>query len=1065
MATKRKSTDGQSSSSPKKRFLQSTKYQGIIESIFLKNFMCHSRLTLRFTSTVNFVVGHNGSGKSAVLTALIVGLGGKTSSTSRGTSLKTLIKTGSSSATIEITLRNSGDDPVRPDVYGKKIIIERRITSDGQSIYKIKSEAGKVISMKKEDLLTILDELNLHVDNPLTCLNQEMSKNFLHSKNETDKYKFFLKSTQLEQMSRDYRFIKEQRIIIQDVLKRKEQIMPELEKEVLEKEQKFKDLATLQELKHKVNDLKSELAWAHVVQLEHDTKPRKRELDRENLKTPKYDLALEKCLEKEVSAQKKFDELQKKVKEYQHRVKSLEPQKLEAKKAYDQAKANAKVLENALGRTVRQKRETLRDRQELMKRIEELKRNAKTDLEDEKRKREETLAHLQEKNRSLSAQLKNLNHQIEQFSLAVQQGKEDSRRLRLEEVDIQQQQRKVKQIISSLSAGRNDRIKLFGSKMPDFIKKIEDAWNRKKFSKKPRGPIGACLAVKDATLAVPVECSIKGYMHSFVVNNHNDEKLLESLRNSTFSDQERSRIAIYTVSFTNQVYDTSAGKVQHPTFSSVLDNLQIDDPVIANCLIDMAGIESVLVIPNVQDALKTMQHNRPPTNCSKAFTGNGDEVFVDRFYSNQKGAASRYLKVNVDSEIQKNKELLNQLNSKMQKVKHDIAAANDVVKSNGHEQQRHERNKMSIDDKLKKTSVEIRAIKATEDPQPLDVNDLEEEVANYSQQLESLDTVISQQTQQSQTVSTHVEEKKKAWNEVYASIKDIGENAEDLTEKINLASNDLETAKAEKVHFKERKKKHLTSVEAITAVIRAATKNIEDSIKKAKEICPERIATRRTPKNIENEINQIIRRINHEESNHGDHEAIVREYHEVGEKFKEIKRNIRWSKKFLVSIDQYLTDRNAAFCHLRSLIAMRCTLDFDVLLSQRGFKGKMQFNHDDQLLYISVKPHDNTLLTNDLRVLSGGERSFSTVCYVLALWQAIESPLRCLDEFDVFMDMANRRVAMDMMVDMALMQDQKQFIFLTPHDISALPNSKSINVWKMPDPDRGQTRLPFEKTT
>ena len=61
---------------------------GKVISMHLTNFMCHSNLAIDFNPRVNFLVGSNGSGKSAILAAVVLGLGANAKATNRSGSLK-----------------------------------------------------------------------------------------------------------------------------------------------------------------------------------------------------------------------------------------------------------------------------------------------------------------------------------------------------------------------------------------------------------------------------------------------------------------------------------------------------------------------------------------------------------------------------------------------------------------------------------------------------------------------------------------------------------------------------------------------------------------------------------------------------------------------------------------------------------------------------------------------------------------------------------------------------------------------------------------------------------------
>jgi len=112
----------------------------------------------------------------------------------------------------------------------------------------------------------------------------------------------------------------------------------------------------------------------------------------------------------------------------------------------------------------------------------------------------------------------------------------------------------------------------------------------------------------------------------------------------------------------------------------------------------------------------------------------------------------------------------------------------------------------------------------------------------------------------------------------------------------------------------------------------------------------------------------------------------------------------------------------------------------------------------------SIQKSNNEV--SDTRSLSGGERSFSTVALLLSLWEAMECPFRAMDEFDVFMDALNRKISLKLIIEAASVQKNRQFIFITPHDISVLVSAPNIRIHRMYPPERAgggpsQAILPF----
>jgi chromosome segregation ATPase len=164
---------------------------------------------------------------------------------------------------------------------------------------------------------------------------------------------------------------------------------------------------------------------------------------------------------------------------------------------------------------------------------------------------------------------------------------------------------------------------------------------------------------------------------------------------------------------------------------------------------------------------------------------------------------------------------------------------------------------------------------------------------------------------------------------------------------------------------------------------------------------------------------------------------------------------------FYQTLKQALDSRLKRWRKFRDLIVSKAQSTFQYLLSERQFRGKLEIDHDDKMLDIKVQPNatEKSKKGRETKTLSGGEKSFSTICLLLALWEAMGSPIRCLDEFDVFMDQVNRDVSMRMMIGAARRAVSRQFILITPQSMNNVKLGDDVKIHKMSDPERGQTTL------
>ncbi|KAK2053372.1 RecF/RecN/SMC N terminal domain-containing protein [Colletotrichum caudatum] len=1020
---------------------------GIIESVECINFMCHERLYVELGPLINFIVGENGSGKSAVLTALTLCLGGKASSTNRGGSLKSFIKEGQVNSVIIVKIKNQGIDAYQHDLYGDSITVERHFSRAGASGFKLKSVTGKTVSTKKADVDEISEYWALQVDNPLNVLSQDNARQFLNSSSPSMKYKFFVRGVQLEQLDNDYKLLTE-------ILESHEAKLPNLEEHVRRAKrehieaQKLKDIAQRnEEMRKTYRRLRNQLYWSQVaeqedalakynndiaaldeeirrasINIEHTTQAltqRDEQLERTKRAVDSESQEISTIQERIEAADAAYQDARKSVTDIHHQLRDVQIRLKNTGQGMAEFESKIQAEEQRLGAgagSARQEQETLLN----------------------EAKKEE--ASIKEKITKENDRLPLLRAELAEAQKAADGVKQEFDRKRGEISSAEGRLHNLEQNRGSLWAA-------YDKKIPLLLQAIE---RDNGFQEKPVGPIGAHVQLTRPEWSPILETVFGATLDGFLVSNKTDQQRLARLMQQVRLDRTPPIIIGRRLPANVNLREPD------PAFDTVHRVLKFDNDWVRSQLIVAHTIDKIVLIRERARAQDVMMGDSPPPNvqaCISFHDGAGKRGTglrmarsgVAGFSQSPINPFPRAPRMKSDDETQINlaKESLAHLRGDLRSIElkrreldQTVAKCKSVLATQGQQNQSLERQLLRVEARIEDISAELDQYEGADSR----LITLREELEKIKAERDHHGSQYGEMRLRQDELNKRCEEYKKALAEEKGQRKDF---------EVRMAKLQLAVQKAEdlrKMAVLEKNRAFQDRDDAVLEKERAERKRDEQAevvanfTQQAMEKAPQRVYIEEgeTHKSIESKYATV-------------HQQLEKRAQKLGASDEEIKERAARAEAAYEAAQQLfkgqqdeqaagklnLEDRLNRWRLFQRHISARARICFQYLLSERGFRGKLAIDHPQRRLQLFVEPDETRKGTGgrSTKTLSGGEKSFSSICMLLAIWEAMGSPLRCLDEFDVFMDNVNRTISTNMLVGLVIMAREVYFVtnLIAPH--------------------------------
>ena len=1023
---------------------------GILEEVHVENFMNHKNFTYELGPLINFICGKNGSGKSAILTALALCLGGKASSTNRGQNLKSFIREGQDKAIITVRIKNRGDAAYMPDEYGNAIIVERSFSKNGSGGFKLKSEKGRVISIKKADLEEICDHFVLQMDNPMNVLSQDMARQFISSSNAAEKYRFFIRGVQLEQLDQDYRIIEEN---LDNIEAKLSENWPDL-KILEEKKDKAKNKLALSErhngILDKIRDYRRQLAWAQVEAQERIREEYVKEI---------------------ASADEKIAEAEVQVATFDERYQAIDQASTDASEAQQQAereviqaqrgKAESKERHDDIKRETQDVQAEQRTIRSALKDAEATIKSKRGEIEEEERRlaaldgggAAARLAMLEEaKEAATTAHEAFEAHQAGRSQLdkdmerAEDQVKIHQDPIRRERAEVERR----KEELQTLSRDHGQQDLAYHRELPHLLRAIQ---NESSFSERPIGPLGKHIRLLKPEWSSVLEKSFGATLNSFIVTNKRDMNSLNGIMNQTR--------CIYPIIIGNTLPLDTTPHEPDGHFDTILRALTMDNDLVRKQLVIAHAIEQTILIKDLREASRVLYEGTKPRNVKMCFSldpNNKRRGYLQK-YTGQSNASQDPLHewlgrprmmTDVEAQVRLRQEALDRARVELNDV--EARQRNDREKLERAKQAvvKHKRRSgelkiayQTADDKVEelngaisedgvengKLQVLQAALKEAEEGKSLHEGSFQDTVIAYDAKREQLNAARAEMQELDDRITELQLISKKAEAEAQRLSK---KRATALGEK-NAAIGRIDDARQDRASL-ERKKQELDT-------------KIEDWIDQASQVSPRvnidpdetEVSIRKKYEKLDKDYRQYQQQVG------ATREEIAAEAARTEAAHRSALHQLRDLEKLGSALKASLIERRERWKMFRRFISARARTQFTYYLSERSFRGRLIMDHRQRMLELSVEP-DITKRNGSGRgakTLSGGEKSFSQICLLLSIWEAMGSPIRCLDEFDVFMDSVNRKMSIDMLIGAARQSVGRQFVLISPgtkEDFKRMPD-------------------------